>query len=187
MILGSSSEHCGSCGNECLAGEICSGGECVSGGGGAAGAEAGAAGNGGAAGTECVKLPHTDFGDFTPERSGCPIDPSLPECAGADEGAAVARSDECLTASADAHGCMDWSHEFTFELVVVCDPFGGCNWPIEVDAVLDCGDHVKLDYSVVEPCASCDALIQTCHILHLPNDPKPVRANAALKSEDCTQ
>jgi hypothetical protein len=135
--------------------------------------------------TTCTSMTYKDYGDTEPGGPYyCPIDPTLPECFSADKGALVARSNDCLDATRQAHpDCSPWSHDFTFELVILEDPFDGCMWPITVDAVLDCGDHVQIDFSVTAPCTTCDAPMPLRHILHLPNDPKPVHAQATLQME----
>jgi hypothetical protein len=135
--------------------------------------------------TTCTSMTYKDYGDTLPGQPRyCPIDPALPECQSADTGALVARSNDCLDATLQAHpDCSPWSHDFSFELVILEDPFGGCMWPITVDAVLDCGDHVQIDFHVTEPCSSCDAPLEMWRILHLPNDPKPVHAQATLEIE----
>jgi hypothetical protein len=72
------------------------------------------------------------------------------------------------------------------ELVLICDPFDGCGWDVEVVSVIDCGDYIALEYQVIYPCVVCDAVIPTCIALLIPNSPKPVHANAELVREtDC--
>lgn len=134
-------------------------------------------------GGACQPLSHLDFGDLMPPQPGCPIDPAMPACASNDVGAVVARSNECLLESMAANGCEPWSHDFNFELVMFWDPLDGCEWPIVVDSVLDCGDHVEIRFSVIQSCESCDAPHPMWHIVHLPNDPKPVHALGSLVQE----
>ncbi len=131
----------------------------------------------------CTDLAYMDFGNFFPQSAMCPIDPAQPACASEDVGARVARSDDCLVQSCTAIGMSPWSHDFSSELVLLPDPFDGCEWPLVVDSVLDCGDRVEIAYSVIEPCESCDAPHPVWNILHLPNDPKPVHATATLRQE----
>ena len=75
--------------------------------------------------------------------------------------------------------------DLSVEYVIVKDPFHGCEWPITIDSVLDCGDHVDIDYSVTWPCLTCDGDVPSSVLLMLPNDPKPVRATAVLVHEQC--
>ena len=137
----------------------------------------------------CVALNYHDIGgDFSPPSTTCPIDPSQPACASEDVGALVARTNDCFLETFEAsqssgEPCYPWAHDFSSELVLIWDPFDGCQWPITVDTVLDCGMRVEIHFSVTEPCTSCDAVEPLWHILHLPNDPKPVHAIGRLQQE----
>jgi len=116
-----------------------------------------------------------DSDKFQP-RPGCPIDPDLPECKAADTCAIVARTEMCW----DRLFCVPVAVNGWSESVLLWDPFGGCDWPIVVDSVLDCGDHVRIEYSVVKPCNSCDERRPSWHSLVLRWDPKPVHGYARL-------
>ncbi len=134
--------------------------------------------------TNCTSLTPSHSGNnFIPQSATCPIDPSQPACASEDVGALVARSNDCLMQSCAAVGLSPWSHDFNTELVLLRDPFDGCEWPLVVYSVLDCGDHIEIEFSVIEPCETCDAPHPMWHVLHLPNDPKPVHATATLRQE----
>jgi len=112
----------------------------------------------------------------------CPVDPSLPECKSDDQGAVVYRDEACATATRKAHpDCDGWQKDSRSEVVILTDPFEGCDWPISVDSVFDCGDHVSVAYSVVEPCGTCDGIAPLSIAISLPNDAKPVRATPTLK------
>jgi len=65
--------------------------------------------------------------------------------------------------------------------LILWDPFGGCNWPLVVDLVLDCGDHARIEFTVTRPCQGCDDRRTTWRVLYLPQDPRPVHAFARLK------
>ena len=117
----------------------------------------------------------------------CPVDPALPECKSSDVGATVYRDEACALATHQAHSdCSSpWQRAINQEYVIIIDPFGGCVWPITVDSVLDCGDHVSIAYSVTRPCGTCDGMIPSAVVIPIPNDPKPVRATATLAREEC--
>jgi hypothetical protein len=128
---------------------------------------------------------HTDPSPWTGPRF-CPVDPALPECASSDVGAIVYRDEKCALATFKAHPeCSPIQRDLTTEYVILRDPFGGCDWPITIDSVRDCGDHVAIAYSVTEPCATCDAVHPSSVILTIPNDPRPVRATATFVREKC--
>jgi hypothetical protein len=118
----------------------------------------------------------------------CPVDPTLSECKSSDVGATVYRDEICATATWRAHSdCGSWQRSFSEEVVVLRDRFGGCGWPITVNSVMDCGDHVSIAYSVTRPCATCDGSIPSAVVISLPNDPKPVHATATLVAENCAK
>lgn len=73
------------------------------------------------------------------------------------------------------------------EIIVLCDPFGGCGWDIEVVSALNCDNSIEIDYHVLEPCMTCDGVIQMCIFIVLPNDPKPVNTHAMLVAESPCQ
>ena len=133
---------------------------------------------------ECFDITFVEFGMISEEDECFPINPSQPECSvAADQGALVARSYECLEASLGEE-CGPWQYDSNWEIVLVCDPFGGCGLPIVVDSVQDCGDRIEVAFSVFEMCGGdCDAIITLCRMIHLPNDPKPVHGIAALTNE----
>jgi hypothetical protein len=113
------------------------------------------------------------------------VDPALPECASSDVGATVYRDEACALATLKAHpDCMPWSRALDSEYVFLTDPFGGCGWPITLDSVLDCGDYVDIKYTVTEPCGTCDGSYPS-KVMLIIEDPKPVRATAALVREEC--
>jgi hypothetical protein len=123
----------------------------------------------------------------TDEIGYCPVDRSLPECTVSDVNASVDRGDACNFATHAKHpDCILWQRQLDEEYVFLRDPFGGCEWPIAVDRVADCGDHVSINYTVTEPCNTCDAEIPSVVFITIPNDAKPVRAVARLVREDCS-
>jgi hypothetical protein len=133
----------------------------------------------------CQLLPYSHFGSVT-NVARCPVDPALPECASSDVGSTVYRDEACALATLKAHpDCTPWSRALDSEYVFLTDPFGGCGWPITLDSVLDCGDHVDIKYTVTEPCQTCDAVHPSSVMLIIRNDPKPVRATAALVRQEC--
>jgi hypothetical protein len=133
----------------------------------------------------CQLLPYSHFGPVT-RILRCPVDPALPECASSDVGAIVYRDEACALATQKAYpDCTPWSRALDSEYVFLTDPFGGCDWPISLDSVLDCGDHVDIKYTVTEPCTTCDAVHPSSVMLIIRQDPKPVRATAALVRERC--
>jgi hypothetical protein len=135
--------------------------------------------------TACQPLAYSHFSPWTGP-SYCPVDPSLPECASSDRGAMVYRDEACALATLEAHSdCGPWQRPLDSEFVFLKDPFGGCNWPITIDSVLDCGDHVDINYSVTEPCQTCDGIAPSSVMLIIRDDPKPVLATAALVRERC--
>jgi hypothetical protein len=71
------------------------------------------------------------------------------------------------------------------QLVTVCDPFGGCAWPLHIDSVEDCGEDVALSFTVSEPCGSCDAVLPTCVQVEIAASAKPVRAVGTLARLPC--
>jgi hypothetical protein len=114
------------------------------------------------------------------------VDPALPECASSDVGATVYRDEACALATLAAHSdCTPWSRPLGAEYVFLTDPFGGCGWPISLDSVRDCGDHVDINYTVTKPCETCDGSHPSSVMLIIRDDPKPVRATAALVAEEC--
>jgi hypothetical protein len=134
----------------------------------------------------CQPLAYSHLGPATGATSYCPVDPKLPECASADVGALVYRDEVCGLATLAAHPqCSPWSREVHSEYVFLSDPFGGCGWPITVNSVLDCGDHVEIDYAVTMPCNTCDGVVPSTVMLIIRNDPKPVLATAKLVPEKC--
>jgi hypothetical protein len=98
----------------------------------------------------------------------CPIDKTLPACNSGDQGAAVARDDQCMLASADAHGCPFFSWALGSEWVFFCSSFSGCQWPLDVNSIIEYSDYVSIHYTTTEPCQSCDAVIPSCVALLIP-------------------
>ena len=122
----------------------------------------------------CVDLEHLDLGEASFGGDCFPVNPLLPQCQqAADQGVLVARTLECIEASlAD---CGPWSHDDSWALVLACDPYGGCSLPVVLDGIEDCGDRIEVRFSVFTDCeGDCDAIVTTCRVIHIPNDPRPV-------------
>lgn len=115
------------------------------------------------------------------------MDQSLAACAARDIGALVVRTPQCTYASADANGCQWIVLDFAYALVLMPDPFGGCQWPTTIDTVQDCGDHIEIAFSVMKPCTTCSELEPLWRGIQLlkdaNNDLKPVHAVGTLVPE----
>jgi hypothetical protein len=114
----------------------------------------------------------------------CPIDKTLPACNSGDQGAAVARDDQCMLASADAHGCSFFSWALGSEWVFFCSSFSGCQWPLDVNSIIEYSDYVSIHYTTTEPCQSCDAVIPSCVALLIPTT-KRVAVTGDLMKMTC--
>jgi hypothetical protein len=136
--------------------------------------------------SSCQPLAYSHFGPLI-SPTYCPVDRALPECASADVGATVYRDEACALATLKAHSdCTPWSRPLGSEFVFLRDPFGGCNWSITLDSVLDCWDHVDINYSVTEPCATCDGTSPSSVMLIIPDSPRPVRATGTRVRQTCS-
>lgn len=115
----------------------------------------------------------------------CPIDPLLPECASSDVGALVARGQECLDATLAAHQCSPWpdaadDESFETEMLVLIPYDRGCETTLTVDSVMECEDHVAIEYSVPLSCSECDATRDWLHSVHIANTSKPMIVEGAV-------
>jgi hypothetical protein len=129
--------------------------------------------------TECRPIDYVDMGSAPRAMLGCPVDKYLPECTGSDEGAEVARTSSCLSASAVAHGCA--AQQLGADTMLVVLPFeGGCGLNVRVDSVEGCADEIRLEYSLLVPCGECDVRRNMQQLLRLPHDPRPVKATRTL-------
>ena len=103
-----------------------------------------------------------------------------------DSGAVVYRSQSCFDARFPSGS--PWTVDFdAWEVVELCDIYGGCEWPVGIDRVTDCGTHIEIDYHVVSPCANCDGSIPNCLFVLLPNTQRHVHAEAEIILENCSQ
>lgn len=140
----------------------------------------------GTGGSTCTQYAYSDRSIIIAENDPCfpnPYNyPGICDTTG-DSGAYVIRSRECREAIASDLGCYPFT-SLQWELVLVCDPFGGCAWPMRHDQILDCGDHYEIDLTVTQPCEACDGSEPWCIHFFLPGD-KPVLARATLEQTTC--
>jgi hypothetical protein len=100
---------------------------------------------------------------------------------------AVYRSQLCLDERfPPGAGEAPWTIDFdTLMVIEICDPFGGCGWPIGVDSIQSCAGELQIDYWVLEPCSTCDGLIANCVFVSVPSTPESVDAHGELIYESC--
>jgi len=165
-------------GNPSAAGTSATGGSAVGGTG------ATSTGSGGCSGVLTDVEPYIGGGDdYVAEAPGCPLDPSLPECASADEGAVVARTGACFDASLAAHDCVPWAYPADSMLVLL--PSDHCVGPTELASVkrwvpCDGPAEVRIEYVQREWCEPCDSATPSWGVLWLPSDPARVIAERLL-------
>lgn len=117
--------------------------------------------------------------DYVAEAPGCPLDPALPECAAADEGAVVARTGACFETSLAAHDCLPWAYPADSMLVLL--PSDHCVGPTELVSVkrwvpCDGPAEIHVEYVQREWCEPCDPATPSWGVLWLPSDPARVIA-----------